>query len=96
MNNFFTKIFSFLKKRTNFLSKKETNNSFDYKYYLSKINNTKIKELKVKQLNEIDCIIHGHKWTSDFDPKKEISKPVTKRVYCKHCGVYYHEHVYHN
>lgn len=54
------------------------------------------KVLSNQKTKEIDCIKNGHKWTSDFDPKKEISKPVTKRVYCKHCGVYYHEHVYHN
>lgn len=44
---------------------------------------------------DIDCVIYGHKWASDFDPKKELSKPLNKRVYCKKCGIYYHKHEYH-
>lgn len=44
---------------------------------------------------DINCIINGHKWSSDFDPNKEISKPFTRRVYCKKCGQYYHTHEYH-
>lgn len=44
---------------------------------------------------EINCIIDGHKWSSDFDPKKEIVKTFNKRVYCTKCGVYYHTHKYH-
>lgn len=48
----------------------------------------------IRANNEIDCIINGHKWDSEFDPKKEISKNVKDRTYCAHCGVYYHEHVY--
>ena len=47
-----------------------------------------------RAIAEIDCIIDGHKWSSEFDPKKEIAKGTTKRVYCKHCGVYYHTHTY--
>lgn len=49
-------------------------------------------EQKSKQ---IDCVIHGHRWTSTFDPNSEIKKPLKERVYCKHCGVYYHEPKYH-
>lgn len=50
--------------------------------------------LCLRAIAEIDCIIDGHKWSSEFDPKKEIAKGTTKRVYCKHCGVYYHTHTY--
>lgn len=46
-------------------------------------------------LHEIDCLIFGHRWKTDFDPKKELSKPLNKRVYCKRCGIYYHKHEYH-
>ena len=49
----------------------------------------------IQKSNEIDCIVHGHKWTSSFDPKSELQKPIKNRVYCKHCRVYYHEHKYH-
>ena len=49
----------------------------------------------LKKCKEIDCTINGHQWISDFDPKSELDKPIEKRVYCKHCGVYYHEHKYH-
>lgn len=48
----------------------------------------------VRAIREIDCLIDGHKWTSSFDPKTEISKKLKDRVYCKKCGVYYHEHTY--
>ena len=44
---------------------------------------------------EINCIIYGHKWSTDFDAKNELSKPTANRVYCKNCGVYYHRHIYH-
>lgn len=44
---------------------------------------------------DINCIIDGHEWDSEFDPKAEIRKPLDKRVYCKKCGVYYHKHEYH-
>ena len=69
-----------------------------FKRTWEKLNNYLKKEnyfLSTQKTKEMDCIVNGHKWTSNFDPKKEISKPITKRVYCKHCGVYYHEHVYH-
>lgn len=45
---------------------------------------------------EIDCLIYGHKWKSEFDPKKKLELPLKNRVYCEHCGVYHHEHKYHN
>lgn len=45
---------------------------------------------------DINCIIRGHKWVSEFDPNQEIRKPLNKRVYCKNCGTYYHKHEYHN
>lgn len=52
---------------------------------------------KYSQLKkEIDCLIYGHKWKSDFNPTSELNKPTRKRVYCEHCGVYYHENQYHN
>lgn len=44
---------------------------------------------------EIECTIYGHQYTTEFDPKKEMSKPINKRVYCKRCGQYYHKPVYH-
>lgn len=43
---------------------------------------------------EIDCIVNGHQWSSEFDPKTEINKKFKDRVYCKHCGIYYHQHTY--
>lgn len=43
---------------------------------------------------ELDCLIYGHKWTSDFQPKGKIDKPQKDRTYCSRCGVYYHEHKY--
>lgn len=49
----------------------------------------------IQKSNEIDCIVHGHQWTSDFNPKEELQKPIKNRVYCKHCGVYFHDHKYH-
>lgn len=50
----------------------------------------------IQASKEIDCICKGHLWDHDFDPKAEMSKPLKKRTYCKHCGVYYHEHSYKN
>lgn len=43
----------------------------------------------------VDCLIYGHKWTSDFNPEKEMSKPIEKRCYCKRCGAYYHKLKFH-
>lgn len=43
-----------------------------------------------KAMNEIDCVIDGHHWSSEFDPKTELNKRFKDRVYCKHCGVRYH------
>lgn len=48
----------------------------------------------VRATREIDCAINGHKWSSEFDPKKNIDKKFKERIYCKHCGVYHHEHNY--
>ena len=47
-----------------------------------------------RAIAEIDCIIDGHKWSSEFDPKTEINKKFKDRVYCKHCGVRWHQHAY--
>lgn len=44
---------------------------------------------------ELDCMIKGHLWTTDIDPKGDLSKETKRRTYCKHCGVYYHTHKYH-
>lgn len=49
----------------------------------------------IQKLREIECIIYGHNWTSTFMPKEELQKPIKDRVYCKRCGVYYHDHKYH-
>lgn len=45
-------------------------------------------------MNEIDCLINGHQWSSEFNPKTELNKRFKDRVYCKHCGVRYHQHTY--
>ena len=52
----------------------------------------KVYEQKAKEIN---CIVDGHKWSSEFNPTKEINKPLNKRVYCENCGMYYHKHEYH-
>ena len=51
-------------------------------------------EVYKRKAQEINCIISGHKWSTDFDPVKELGKPLHKRAYCKRCGVYYHTHNY--
>jgi len=43
---------------------------------------------------EIDCLIKGHKWNHPFDPKGKMDKTFKERLYCTHCGVYFHEHKY--
>lgn len=48
----------------------------------------------IRTINEIDCLIDGHKWSSSFSAKSEIKKPLKERVFCKHCGIRYHEHEY--
>lgn len=53
-------------------------------------------EVYARAAKDINCIIDGHEWVSEFDPKAEIRKPLNKRVYCKKCGIYYHKHEYHN
>ena len=45
-------------------------------------------------MKEIDCLINGHQWSSEFNPKTELNKRFKDRVYCKHCGVRYHQHTY--
>ena len=40
--------------------------------------------------NEIRCLIHGHEWTTNFNKETELKKPISRRTYCKRCGVYYH------
>lgn len=47
-----------------------------------------------RAMNEIDCMVNGHQWSSEFDPKTEINKNFKDRVYCKHCGVRWHQHAY--
>lgn len=47
-----------------------------------------------RTMNEIDCLINGHQWSSEFNPKTELNKRFKDRVYCKHCGVRYHQHTY--
>lgn len=48
-----------------------------------------------RAIREIDCIIGGHKWSTEFEPKKDMNSTGTSgRRYCKHCGVYYHTHKY--
>ena len=51
-------------------------------------------EVYKRKAQEINCIISGHKWSTDFDPVKELGKLLHKRAYCKRCGVYYHTHNY--
>lgn len=53
-------------------------------------------EAYARAAKDINCIIDGHEWVSEFDPKAEMRKPLNKRVYCKKCGIYYHKHEYHN
>ena len=48
----------------------------------------------MKAIKAIHCIIYGHRWSSEFNPKEEITKPITKRVYCKDCGLYYNANAY--
>ena len=38
------------------------------------------------------CFVLGHKWSSDFNPKKEMEKGIKSRVYCLRCGIRYHTH----
>lgn len=47
-----------------------------------------------RAMNEIDCLINGHQWSSEFNPKTELNKRFKDKVYCKHCGVRYHQHTY--
>lgn len=51
----------------------------------------------METLGSILCYLKGkHEWVSEFDPKKEITKPVNQRVYCKHCGIYYNSAKFHH
>lgn len=43
---------------------------------------------------EIDCLIDGHQWSSTLNPKAEMKKDIKDRVYCKRCGIKYHQHEY--
>lgn len=53
--------------------------------------------LEIAVIQSMPCYIKGrHKWVSDFDPKKEIEKPISQRVYCKHCGLIYGSAKYHH
>ena len=49
----------------------------------------------LQKSRQIDCIIKGHIWSTDFNPKDELKKPLKDRVYCKHCGMYYHDFKFH-
>ena len=57
----------------------------------------KADSLEMAVLCSIPCYLKGkHKWVSDFDPKKELEKPISQRVYCKHCGLIYGSAKYHH
>lgn len=43
---------------------------------------------------EIDCLIRGHQWIAEEPLKKEPAMSIKGRMYCKHCGVYYHKKQY--
>jgi len=48
----------------------------------------------MQKLKELICLLFGHKWSTDFKPNDELSKPIQDRVYCKRCGIYYHKNFY--
>lgn len=80
-------------------------NKIKHKMHLYKVRKEAQDELEEKlfsspktyeqKMNELYCLIHGHKWSSEFNPKNEITKPLADRVYCTRCGVYWHKHKYH-
>lgn len=62
-----------------------------YKYQVS----TMYKDEKdAHKKNEVVCTLAGHNWGSNFNPKNVNNKTFKERVFCKRCGVMYHEHTY--
>ena len=45
-------------------------------------------------MKEIDCVINGDEWSSEFNGKREVKKGFKDRVYWKDCGVGYDEDSY--